>query len=84
MFIQLLIYNYNAYELLLVASKLAFAFKCMGHINTYNGIVVLLLIEKEKRQKIFQPIVLGLHDYTSICSTNNYDIIPRHSWLPFS
>jgi len=48
MFIQLLIYNYNAYELLLVASKLAFAFKCMGHINTYNGIVVLLLIEKKK------------------------------------
>jgi hypothetical protein len=36
------------------------------------------------QQKIFQLIVLGLHDYTSTCLTNNYDTIPHHSWLPFS
>ncbi len=46
--------------------------------------IVLLLAEEKMQQKIFQPIVLGLHDYTSTYSTNNYDTIPHHYWLPFS
>jgi len=28
--------------------------------------------------KRFRPIVLGLHDYSSTCSTNNYDAIIHH------
>jgi hypothetical protein len=36
------------------------------------------------RHRISQPIILGLHDYSSTCSTNNYDTITCHSWLPFS
>jgi len=37
MFIKKLFCNYNAQELLLVASRLAFAL-CTGRINTYSGI----------------------------------------------
>jgi len=47
-------------------------------------IVVFLLAKKQTQQKKFQTIVLGLHDYISTCSTNNYDTISHHYWFPFS
>jgi len=47
-------------------------------------IVALLLAKKENTTKDISTIILGLHDYTSTCSTNNYDTIPHHSWLSFS
>ncbi len=85
MFIKFLIYNYNAQELLLIASRLAFALDAwVTLILIMELIIVLLLVGKKMRQKIFQPIVLGLHDYISTCSTNNYDTIFHHYWLPFS
>jgi hypothetical protein len=85
MFIKISIYNYNVEELLLVASRLAFALDAwVALILIMELIVVLLLVEKENATKKFQPIVLGLHDYIYTCSTNNYDAIPHHSWLPFS
>jgi hypothetical protein len=80
MLIKNLFCNYNAQELLLIASRLVFAL-CTGHINIImEFIVVLLLVEKENVwHNIFQLIVLGLYDYTFTCSTNNYDTIPHHS-----
>ncbi len=84
MFIKNSIYSYNAQELLLVASRLAFALDAwVALILIMELIVVLLLVEKKMQQKKFHLIVLGLHDYTSTCSTNNYDTIHHHHWLPF-
>ncbi len=84
MFIKNLIYNYNAQELLLATTRLAFALDAwVALILIMELTVVLLLAEKKMQQKRFQPIVLGLHDYISTCSTNNYDTILHHHWLPF-
>jgi hypothetical protein len=64
MFIKNLIYNYNAQELLLTASILAFALDAwVTLILIMELTIVLLLAGKKMQQKIFQPIVLGLHDY---------------------
>ncbi len=70
-----MIYNYNAQELLLVASRLVFAlYAWVALILIMELTVVLFLVGKKNTQhKRFQPNVLGLHDYTSIRSTNNYD-----------
>ncbi len=57
----------------------------MGCTNIYNGInFCMAFSRKRKRDKIFQPTVLGLHDYISTYSTNNYDTILHHYWLPFA
>jgi len=78
MFIKNSICNYNANELLLAASRLAFALDVwLALILIIKLIVVLFLAGKKNVHKKFQPIVLSLHDYTSICLTNNYDIIPH-------
>ncbi len=85
MFIKNSICNYNADELLLATSRLTFALDVwVALILIIKLIVVLFLAEKKNVQKKFRPIVLGLHDYTSICLANNYDIIPHQFWLPFS
>jgi hypothetical protein len=87
MFIKKSICNYNAHDLLLATSRLAFVLDAWVIIvNSIINIIMTLHLTEEKKDmtKKFQPIVLGLHDYTSMCSTNNYDTIPRHSWLPFS
>jgi hypothetical protein len=76
MFIKNLICNYNAQELLLIASRLTFALNAwVTLILIMELTIVLLLVGKKMRQKIIQPIVLGLHDYISTCSTNNYNTI---------
>jgi hypothetical protein len=79
MFTKNLTYNYNAQELLSVTSRLNFA------SNAWVALILYYFWPKKKTwHKTFQPIVLGLHDYSSTCSTNNYDTIPHHFWLPFS
>jgi len=81
MFIKKLICNYNAQELLLVASRLVLAlYAWVTLIFIIELIVVLFLAgKKNARHKRFQLSVLDLHDYTSIRSTNNYDTIFHHS-----
>jgi hypothetical protein len=75
MFIKKSIYNYNAYELLLATSRLAFVLDAWGAlILILELIIILLLVEKENATKD-----ISAHCYTSICSTNNYDTIPHHS-----
>jgi len=89
MFIKNLIYNYNAHELLLIASRLVFALDaCITLILIMELIVVLLLIDiafsrkKIRDKKNLNPLFWVCKCYTSTCSTNNYDTIPRHSWNP--
>ncbi len=84
MFTKKLIFNYNAQELLLATSRLTFALDVWVALILIMELIVLLFLIKKTQYNIFQPIVLGLHDYTSTCSTNNHDIIPHHFWLPFS
>jgi hypothetical protein len=86
MFIKDLIYNYNAQELLLTASRLVFAlYAWVALILIMELIVVLLLVGKKKntQHKRFQPIVLGLHDCTSTRSTIDYDTTFLSLLAPF-
>jgi hypothetical protein len=71
--------------LLSPASKLAFAIDAwVALIFIMELTIILFLTKKKTQQKRFRPIILGLHDYISTCTTNNSDTIPHHSWFPFS
>jgi hypothetical protein len=85
MFIKNSICNYNAQELLLVESRLTFALDAWVALKLIMELsVVLLLTGKKNATEDISTLILGLHDYSSTCSTNNYDTIPCHSWLLFS
>ncbi len=85
MFIKNSICNYNAQELLLVASKLAFAIDAWVTLILIMELTKLLLLaQKQNAIKEISTHCVDLHDYISTYWTNNYDTIPHHFCLPFS
>jgi len=78
MFIKNLICNYNGHELLLATSILAFALNAWVALILIMELTVVLFLTKKCATKDISTHCLGLHDYTSTCSTNNYDTILHH------
>jgi hypothetical protein len=90
MFIKNSFYNYNAQELLLTTSRLAFALDaCVALILIMELIMVLFIVNivfsKKRCEKIkLNPLFWVCTITLPTCLTNNYDTIAHHSWFASS